>query len=196
MSDQHSTWETELRQEVEQHEFDYDPSAWLAMEQLLDAGVPAAASTANASNTSTWLQWSMLVITGSALVLFLWHSYSVIEPPQEVPQEQELILPEKPPETAVPIPTTIAPDENEIESGELIIPPSREVERLDPLITHWKEVERLPSRENAYSSSLLPSVEIELLPDSLTARDVLPEVELPSRKRNRKKLFPDVLKQN
>lgn len=194
MSDQHSAWETDIRHQVEQHEFDYDPAAWLAMEQLLDAGVPPAKAAPTTSATTTWLRWALLIVAGAALAVYLWQTTTQEEAVPEVPQQEERILPEEFQEMESS--TSIPPDEKEVERIEYATPSSRSIETLDPLPTRFRELQRLPSRTDAYSTSPLPSGSLEFLPDSLTARNALPEVKLPRRKRDRKKLFPDVLKQN
>ncbi|MEL6656871.1 MAG: hypothetical protein AAFP77_25475 [Bacteroidota bacterium] len=197
MKEQQYPWEADLRRQVEQHEFDYDPGGWAAMEEILDGGSVPVSTEAVATLHSSWLKWTLLALLGTALIILLLlrspqkeQSENLQIPGTEQPSGQEE-LPQD-----VPVPAISAVKEAEPEDHQSFVRPSRKIEVLAPLPPpSFKEVKPLPARSDAYQTSPLPTIEWTLLSDSLRTQDVLPEPQLPRRKRNRKKLFPDVLDQ-
>ena len=202
MSEQQYNWEADVRQKVEQHEFDFDPAAWAAMEELLDGGVaPGATNAASAAATtsvSTLLKWAIILLVAATLAFVLLRktpASDTLEEPTETPTEQlESQLEEIEPTEAVGQ-MTLSEENTKYRSDFAPKDQKRMVEPLAPLPPIWQEVRRLPARQDAYTTSFLPKRVLIPLPDSLGSKDPLPEVQLPNEKRNRKTLFPDVLNQ-
>ena len=198
MSEYNQAWEAKLRQQVEQHEFEYDPAAWEAMESLLDGGGAPPASSA-ASSIWQWLRWLLL---GAGAIVLVW----VLLLPN-TPQKNN--LPEERPVLERQSQTEQVEDEGEMSlSAPETIPsePDRtsklkraehQVEPLTPLpgLSPTK-LQPLPPRPTEVVPMLPPS-RLQTLQDSSNhfSEEELPDIRLPKRKRNRKTLFPDVIKQ-
>ncbi|MEM1215728.1 MAG: hypothetical protein AAGJ82_08600 [Bacteroidota bacterium] len=73
-------WEADLRRTVEQHEFDFDPQAWAAMEQLLDANAGDIPSDSGKHWTAAkWWKWLLM---GIAIGLgFFWLTKPTVTTP-------------------------------------------------------------------------------------------------------------------
>ncbi|HKK78585.1 MAG TPA: hypothetical protein VJ933_03105 [Phaeodactylibacter sp.] len=184
-------WEAAVRRVVETHEFEYDPAAWAGMEQLLEeAALPYAKPT-----SSWWAQaWKWLIPTIVVLVVgTLWLTNQ-----QPAPSLQG----------SLPIfaePDGVEREKQEAEQESPILqarPRSRKVTSVPPLPT--KPIRLLPEGQTKIPE-LLPYRQTPATLIPLDARPVGPirydeklELNIPAidikRKRNRKTLFPDVIK--
>jgi hypothetical protein len=181
-------WEAEVRRVVETHEFDYDPAAWAGMEQLLDSTPTAAGGNAGSWWASAW-KW--LLPAGLILAGGMWWMVS-----RPAPHSLQGSLP-------------VSTD-----TEELLESPVFEVEETKERIapTRIPEFLFLPAKPFTVQSNLpmeatmppirrvtpptvapIPSRVPVPLPVPDEQADTTLEVDF-ERKRNRKALFPDVIK--
>lgn len=189
-------WEIELRQEVQQYEFDFDPDAWNEMEQLLGNLNPISTSTQATVTIATTkligiisigflLNW---LILGLVLYQYKGAESKPSKQPVPIPIEQKrdsinTIIGQK--ELMTPIieslnKTPIHPPVNQL------------INQVDSLtLLEQPIIEKRPSLP---SFSLLNTRNIPLLvvPKPLPDTSIM-KIKLPKRKRNRKTLFPDVI---
>lgn len=186
-------WEAEVRRVVETHEFEYDPTAWAGMEQLLDSAPPAAGG-----NTGSWWTgaWKWLLPTGLILAGGIWWMVSRPAPPSL--------------QGSLPVSTgkeDVQPDKNREDDAILSDIPELE-DTFNPGRTNLKPVPAITVREFRAATTAdpdLPAVrfvlppELPLLPARPLPKTLSPmsvkgeqlEIDF-KRKRNRKSLFPQI----
>ena len=181
-------WEAEVRRVVETHEFEYDPAAWAGMEELLDTTPPATGG-----NAGSWWAgaWKWLLPIGALLTVGLFWLTKPNTPPSI--QGSLPIFPEPVTEIQKAMPATPSIERT---LSSMPVPP------LAPLPT--KPVEPLPMiqpkmpqlqlrRETTSAMSTIPTKPTEPVKYLGRQEEKLPEIDI-KRKRNRKALFPDVIK--
>lgn len=195
MKEQQYHWEADIRQSVEQHEFAFDPTAWAAMEQILDKTPPPPPSNPTGKsifNTISKWRWKLgIIIMSSSLIIAAILFYEAPSAPVSIPTEETATLPVE----VIEIPTNLS--EKVIREEITIVaklPPKRTIpasqNELRPLPDN---VEVIPMNRLLPVESLITR-EFNLLPtDSLSFPDdwQLPESK---KKRDRRRLFPDVIK--
>lgn len=200
MSDQKHIWEAGLRPKVEQHEFEYDPTAWVEMEQLLDGGLilgtPTSTTAGNNSSLTARLRWSIVLLLGAAFLFMLVRDTTVSDAFENTSDASTEQLDNRQLESVLEIQAqlpSLLESNMERQGGATPKNQIQRVEPLAPLPSLKKEVQMLPERQGAYPTRFLPGPELVPLPDSLGRKDLLLELEPSTRKRNRRTLFPDVL---
>lgn len=194
MKEQQYHWEADIRQSVEQHEFAFDPTAWAAMEQILDKTPPSPSTPTGKSIFSTISKWKWklgFIIMSSSLIIAAILFYEAPSAPDSIPAEETTAIPTE----EIDIPTTIP---ERVEREEIAIMKKLPAKRAIPIPQNG--LRSLPDNiEVIPINTLLPlepliTREYELLPtDSLSFPDdwQLPEGK---KKRDRRRLFPDVIK--
>jgi hypothetical protein len=191
MKKQLHEWEADIRQKVNQHDFGYEAGAWADMEQLLDqAGLPPAQGKA-AGGEGLWLKLGIsLTVALSVIILVAWPAQdrSPDEPYElssfSIPAQTTPTVPPLPEQERVPVIQQLPRKEIQMDAAKRYYPLP---ENTEPLMEAPVEMEIPP---------LLPRKNIQLppAPQKWDATDYqLP----PSRpKRDRKKLFPDIIERN
>ena len=204
MSHTAKNWEADFRKVVETHEFDYDPQAWAAMEGLLD-GAGAAAGTSNkaAGLAGAAWKWLFLLLVGAAGLLLWWF----LPPERTAPPAVQTEAPAPPanPQNRPSVPNeqeALPPPTDVNASPRAKILPRQEQRTPIPLPTAPEEASSAPS-----PAEVIPNRFLEPLPvlpngpiPALAPQDTsLPELNLKPPestrpRRNRKTLYPDVIK--
>jgi hypothetical protein len=189
MSPADQQWDEAIRQAVETHEFEYEPAAWAGMEQLLDAAPPLPPAGAAAKGFSFWV-W---VLSAGLAGGLLWYAL-----------RPTALMPVSPPEESAPVLAPTQSEEQQVPFAPLA-PPSAPKHRQAPPASAPSPALAEPEPEPDWPTARqswpvprpLPSL---LLPQQLRHQraDTLPTLLLPpgsapSRKRDRKTLFPDVI---
>ena len=145
-------WEADVRRVVETHEFEYDPSAWAGMEELLDqAALPYAKPTG-----SWWVQaWKWLLPSVVAVGVVSWMAWpTAVEPPS---LEGGLpIVVSRPPAKTVPAETITS------DGAEPLNTPYANMKPL-PLLPVRNQLLNVPVPEMPETVNVLPPV-LEPLP--------------------------------
>ena len=178
-------WEAEVRRVVETHEFEYDPAAWAGMEELLDqAALPYAKPTG-----SWWAQaWKWLLPSVVAMGGLLWFA---LQPASEPPSVQGTF------------PISLETEEKAALRGGIassaFVRTPRQVKALPKLQRRPIDPLELPPPELPVPVIAVPPA-VPALPTIGPATLLLPNESDNSlgatikRKRNRRTLFPDVIK--
>jgi hypothetical protein len=197
MNTHEQEWEAALRQKVTEHRFEFDPAAWQAMEQLLDAP-PATTATPAAKAAGAWAGWWWAtigwVVVAAGALLYLLRTDDA--PPAPTPSSvsapalaaPEVVAPAVPaqshtgtrqhtarapapqPDTVADAPTLPPPPPPAAAPQEVQTPPASDFGTVSPL----------PNR---------PAVLLERT-EGVTA---LPRMAPNTRKRSRRTFFPDVV---
>lgn len=193
MKTQRDKWEADLRQKIEQHEFEYDPMAWTEMDQLLNqTSLSGSASASSAIKTGLSWWWQLALIIGISTILgLLIYQWSKQDKAPETIELSSFSIPES---------KTIPSNEDTIQ---LIIRP--QIKTLTKLPTlNIKRIKNLnfyslPDDVNInWSPNVLPKFEpLPVSPQPIFREQILElkgiENSPKKRKRNRKTLFPDVI---
>jgi hypothetical protein len=193
MKTQQDKWEADIRQKVEQHEFEYDSMAWAEMDQLLNQtalGGSTSASSALKTGLSWW--WQVALIIGIStivgLLIYQWNKR------EKTPESIELSS------FSIPESETVTTLEDTIQTTTI-----RQLEALDKL-----PVLDIQSINGWTVHSLPDNITISWRPNTPTVFERLPVYPQPvfreqqlklegiktstdKRKRNPKTLFPDVI---
>jgi len=192
-------WEAGIRQKVEQYEFDFDPQAWDAMEQLLDT---SGSTSPDSGNGQTRWSWWKLMLIGLAigLLLFLLMRPNHIED-QLLGSFNVQISNQKTVSTSIS-PTTGASDTTHIVITDLNLkaraPKPLSISTAPATIAAPNEPEKMEAPTSRPKvlivAPLERSTEIPLLQRKDTPPDFKIQDPPPSgRRRNRRTLFPDVI---
>ncbi len=195
-------WEADIRQKVEQHEFEFDPKAWEALDKLLDASSSTASKPASNNN---WLSsgWKLLLLLLALALLLYWLSrWQNTEVPllSSFPTQETL-------SEIQPANITTAPLEDIEESSQSVIqtqqqrpsnpittPTAIEITEAQPTTELTPITTSEPRPEPMIVAPLESSQEIPLL--NRQAFPIELKIQLPKkrrRRRNRGTLFPDVI---
>lgn len=182
-------WEAAVRRVVETHEFEYDPAAWAGMEELLDqAALPYAKPT-----SSWWAQvWKWLLPSVVAVGLISWVAWPTAVEPPSLEGGLPIVVSRPPAKTA--------PAETATSDGiEPLKPPYANIKPL-PLLPVRNQLLDVPLPETPEMVNVLPPV-LEPLPTLPLPKELASNTGNSNslttdfkRKRNRKSLFPDVIK--
>lgn len=189
MKKQLHDWEADLRQKVEQHEFDFEPQAWAEMEQLLEQASPGGSGSGASVLKGLWWKIGLSVFIGMAIALITlqWYpeeagkpkpelsSFSIPVPRPAEKAEENIKVP-----ALNPLPTSIKPP----------LPiglSARSMEGMTPLP---------PVRDRIEPFEQLPTSAVNLQQESTYFEKPDWQPPAPRRKRDRKKLFPDVIERN
>ncbi len=189
-------WEIELRQEVQQYEFDFDPDAWNEMEQLLGKLNPVNTSTQATVTISTTkligiisigflLNW---LILGLVVYQYKGEEHNPMEQSLPIPMEQKkdrVNMPIGQKEPLIPI----------IESHHEVpiqMFTNQVIDKMDTSTLLEQPI--IEKRPTPAPFSLLNTRNIPLLKTLERPPDTsMMKIKLQKRKRNRKALFPDVI---
>jgi len=194
MKEQLHEWEADIRRKVEQHEFDFEPEAWVEMEDLLvqtsSAGKLQNPPPGKGMNGMWWKLgiWSS-IIAFVVITIGLWlsrgeetkpeielSSFSVpVMPIPSDPGRAEAV-------TKMPVPIPLPLRTKAIPLQEFSLP--KEVEVSLPTRPSWEPV--MP----------LPTVSPKPLPERPMLRDTGWQLPPAKSKRDRRKLFPDIIERN
>ncbi len=200
MKAQEHSWEEDIRRQIEQHEFDFDSNAWEEMEALLDNAVlPPPDPRLSSARRHWWFygKWGLPVLI---LLIGLWWlvqkqapeidlgGFTMTVPkPKEQPSEKvltpELVIQEVTPRVVTrpySQTTKVVVREKPDTVGNLSENPET--------IEKWPPIEKLPL--------VLPLLQHKV--DTGSQINLFKQLKQPSlspskRKRNRRKLFPDVI---
>jgi hypothetical protein len=189
MSPADKHWDEAVRQAVETHEFEYEPMAWAGMERMLDVAPPLPAAGAAAKGFSFWV-W---VLSAGLAGGLLWYVLRPTTPTQVLPPQESAPRPMPvdnveayaPPVPIAPLPT---PKLRQVPPASAPSPAPAPAEA---------ELDEAPTRQSWPAPMPLPSLPLpqqlrHQQPETLPALP-LPPSSAPSRKRDRKTLFPDVI---
>ncbi len=196
MKAQEHNWEEALRQQVEQHEFDFDPQAWEEMEALLDNAVLPPPDPKLMKGKPGWWYYGKWGLLGLLLIagIVLWQmrqgpsqrvsldGFTIVVPPPvpeviEAPAvETDAVINEV---VAVMTKSSRKPVPEEVTASEK--------ERIDTLETPILAIEKMAPVTPISGQKLPAKIHFRK-----TDKKALTPPEPPKRKRNRRKLFPDV----
>ncbi|MCB0635232.1 MAG: hypothetical protein KDC54_01365 [Lewinella sp.] len=193
MSTPNHSWDADIRRKVEQHVFDYDPQAWTDMEQLLDeAGGGSSASTKGKAGRWGRGGLILLAILGLTAVLM----YGLRQPPAKPALGAFTLAPRVEPEMGKASPAPTRPMEQAVSLREtpatVEVPPPAEVLPVEmDTVAGGREPARPPVRlmQPLDHEQGIPLLRERTLPTTLTLQP-LPAAR---RRRDRSKLFPDVI---
>jgi len=178
-------WEAEVRRVVETHEFEYDPAAWAGMEELLDATPPAAGGNAGSWWTGGW-KWLLPSIVAVGVASWLAWPTAVEPPSLEGTFPISLETKTQPPQEESAAPSTTISLPQRVRAL-----PSLPSRPLPPLVVPQPELPE-PIVVIPPAVSAIPVLEpAPLLPPKKSDDLLKPTIK---RQRNRKTLFPDVIK--
>jgi hypothetical protein len=187
MSPADQQWDEEVRRTVEAHEFEYEPAAWAGLEQLLEAVPPLPPAGGAAKGFSFW-GWVLAAGLAGGL---LWYALR--------PAAPALVF-----ETREGTPALVPMENEEMIAPSIPLSPPHAAPKRPPSPPHAADpalVEPEPDLTPARPSwpVLLPLPSLPLPPqlrhqraDTLKVLPLAPS-PAPSRKRDRKTLFPDVI---
>lgn len=221
MKEKDHIWEADIRQKALEHEFDFDPSAWEEMSQLLDKVVIPAPDTKAGPATDSNIGGSWKVITFSALLvglIALWYLNRPVETKSDLSSQldnttEEVFLSKKKKDTTLSSPKLIQKTANDLvqsvsqesnfynkksnDRNSINTTPTQPLEPdANENLESAEEVnkENPPIRQSIESLDFLPSAQdIPLLEIPIKPIELDIKILKKKRVRDKNKIYPDVI---